>query len=63
VKARIKMELFTSQFGQEAGSQVIVSWDPQVNTALSYMPEALALENHTLPSEQKVQTAEVGNKK
>jgi hypothetical protein len=27
------------------------------------MPEALALENHTLPSEQKVQTAEVGNKK
>ena len=57
VKARIKTELFTSQFGQEAGSEVIVSWDPQVNAALNYMPEALALENHTLPSEQKVQTA------
>jgi carboxyl-terminal processing protease len=63
VKARIKTELFTAQFGQAAGSQVIVSWDPQVNAALKYMPEALALENHTLPSEQKVQTAEVGIKK
>jgi carboxyl-terminal processing protease len=57
VKARIKTELFTSQFGQEAGSEVITAWDPQVNAALKYMPEALALENHTLPSEQKVQTA------
>jgi carboxyl-terminal processing protease len=57
VKARIKTELFTSQFGQEAGSEVITEWDPQVNEALKFMPEALALENHTLPSEQKVQTA------
>jgi len=57
VKARIKTELFTSQFGQEAGSEVITTWDPQVNAALKYMPEALALENHTLPTEQKVQTA------
>jgi len=57
VKARIKTELFTAQFGQAAGSQVITLWDPQVNAALNYMPEALALENHTLPTEQKVQTA------
>jgi len=57
VKARIKTELFTAQFGQAAGSRVITEWDPQVNAALNYMPEALALENHTLPSEQKVQTA------
>ncbi len=57
VKARIKTELFTAQFGQAAGSQVITEWDPQVNAALKFMPEALALENHTLPSEQKVQTA------
>jgi len=64
VKARVKTELFTAQFGQAAGSQVIVTWDPQVNAALKYMPEALALENHTLPSEQqKVQTAQVGDKK
>jgi hypothetical protein len=30
-----------------------------VNQALKFMPEALALEEHTLPSEQKVQTASV----
>jgi carboxyl-terminal processing protease len=57
VKARIKTELFTAQFGQAAGSRVITEWDPQVNAALNFMPEALALENHTLPTEQKVQTA------
>jgi carboxyl-terminal processing protease len=57
VKARIKTELFTSQFGEEAGSQVITEWDPQVNKALTFMPEALALENHTLPGQQKTQTA------
>jgi carboxyl-terminal processing protease len=57
VKARIKQELFTSQFGQVIGNQVITEWDPQIAKALTYMPEALALENHTLPSEQKTQTA------
>ncbi len=57
VQARIKTELFTSQFGQAAGSQVITEWDPQVNAALSFMPEGAALENHTLPAGQKVQTA------
>jgi carboxyl-terminal processing protease len=57
VKARIKTELFTSQFGQAAGAQVITEWDPQVNAALKYMPEALALETHTLSTEQKTQTA------
>ena len=57
VKVQIKTELFTSQFGQAAGDEVITEWDPQVNAALSYMPQALALENHQLPGEQKVQTA------
>jgi carboxyl-terminal processing protease len=57
VKARIKTELFTAQFGTSIGSQVITEWDPQVQKALSYMPEALALENHQLPSQQKTQTA------
>ena len=57
VKARIKTELFTSQFGQAAGSEVITEWDPQINKALSYMPEALALENHTQTPQQKTQTA------
>ena len=58
VKARIKAELFISVFGQAAGGQVITEWDPQVNKALTYMPEAIALEDHTL-AQQKTQTASV----
>ncbi|SEG33541.1 carboxyl-terminal processing protease [Bryocella elongata] len=57
-KAMIKKEIFTVQFGITVGNQVIVEWDPQVQKALTFMPEALALENHTLPSQQKgMQTA------
>jgi carboxyl-terminal processing protease len=57
IKAKIKSELFTSQFGLALGNQVITEWDPQIAKALTYMPEAQALENHTLPSQQKTQTA------
>jgi carboxyl-terminal processing protease len=57
-KAMIRDELFTSQFGQESGMEIIDEWDPQIQKALTYMPEALALEDHTLPSETKAtQTA------
>ncbi len=57
VKASIKSELFTSQFGQSEGIRVRAEWDPQINKALTFMPEAQALEDHTLPSQQKTQTA------
>jgi carboxyl-terminal processing protease len=58
VKTSIKAELFSSQFGAAAGMQVRANWDPQINKALTFMPEALALENHQLPSQQKnTQTA------
>ena len=60
VKSSIKAELFTSQFGQAQGLEVRAEWDPQINKALTFMPEALALETHTLPSEQKTQTASTG---
>ncbi len=53
VKSSIKAELFTSQFGQAEGLKVRADWDPQIKQALSFMPEALALEEHKLPSEQK----------
>jgi len=56
-KAMIKKELFTSQFGQVVGMEVITAWDPQVEKALTFMPEALALENHTLPTQQGTQRA------
>ncbi|HEY4354348.1 MAG TPA: S41 family peptidase [Acidobacteriaceae bacterium] len=57
VKASIKAELFISQFGQNEGFRVRAEWDPQINKALSFMPEAQALEDHKLPSQQKMQTA------
>ena len=57
IKASIKSELFTSQFGQNEGLRVRAEWDPQINKALTFMPEAQALEDHTLPSQQKTQTA------
>ena len=58
VKSSIKSELFTSQFGQNEGVRVRAEWDPQINKALTFMPEAQALEDHTLPSQQqKTQTA------
>ncbi|HEY5380630.1 MAG TPA: S41 family peptidase [Acidobacteriaceae bacterium] len=53
VKSSIKAELFTSQFGQNEGLKVRADWDPQIQKALTFMPEALALEEHKLPSEQK----------
>ena len=60
VKSNIKAELFTTQFGQSTGLEVRAEDDPQVIKALTFMPEAQALEDHKLPSEQKTtQTAAV----
>jgi len=57
LKSSIKAELFTSVFGPTKGLEVRADWDPQIQKALTFMPEAQALENHTLPSQQKTQTA------
>ena len=59
VKASIKAELFTTQFGLVEGLKIRADWDPQIAKALTYMPEAQALEDHTLPSKGKTQTAQV----
>jgi carboxyl-terminal processing protease len=60
VKSNIKAELFTTQFGQSTGLEVRAEDDPQVIKALTFMPEAQALEDHKLPSELKTtQTAAV----
>src|SRR3984885_14056504 len=44
VKANIKAEIFTTQFGQEEGLKVRANWDPMINKALDYLPQAKALE-------------------
>jgi len=60
VKSNIKAELFTTQFGQATGLEIRAQEDPQVIKALTFMPEAQALEDHKLPTEQKTtQTAKV----
>jgi carboxyl-terminal processing protease len=47
VKMRVKKELTTSQFGQLEGLKVVADWDPTISKALTYLPEAQALEEHT----------------
>ncbi|HEV2273454.1 MAG TPA: S41 family peptidase, partial [Acidobacteriaceae bacterium] len=45
LKMNIKAEIFTTQFGQEEGLKVRATWDPMINKALDYLPQAQALEN------------------
>lgn len=45
VKTSIKAELFTSQFGQLEGIKVRAQWDPQIAKAVTFMPQAQALED------------------
>jgi carboxyl-terminal processing protease len=46
IKARIKKEIVTIQFGQLEGLRTMAEWDPMVQKALTYMPEAQALEDN-----------------
>jgi len=46
VKVQIKKDIFTIQFGQLTGLRSIAEWDPMVQKALTYMPEAQALEDN-----------------
>jgi len=46
LKARIKKDIVTIQFGQLQGLRVQADADPMVQKALTYMPEAQALEDN-----------------
>ena len=48
-------DLFTSQFGQLEGLKVRAEWDPQIVKAITFLPEAQALEDH-LKNSQKTTT-------
>jgi len=45
IKANIKAELFTSQFGQLEGLKVRAQADPEIVKATTFLPEAMALED------------------
>ena len=51
VKSSIKADLFTTQFGQNEGLKVRTDWDPMINKALTFMPQAQALEDHAQAAE------------
>jgi len=52
IKSNIKAELFTAQFGQLEGLKVRVESDPAIGKAITFMPEALALENRSNKQQQ-----------
>lgn len=56
VKQSIKSDLFTSQFGQNEGLKVRAEWDPQIQKAIAYLPQAEALEQHPGPGKPIVTT-------
>ena len=45
LKVNIRKEIITSQFGQLQGLRVVADWDPTIQKALSFLPEAQALED------------------
>ncbi|MFP5204797.1 MAG: S41 family peptidase [Acidobacteriota bacterium] len=44
IKVHIKQEIVTIQFGQVQGLRTVANWDPELEKALTYLPEAEALE-------------------
>ena len=45
VKSNIKKEVVGSQFGFQQGLRVFADWDPMIQKALTYLPEAQALQD------------------
>ena len=46
LKISIREKIVGYQFGQLQGLRVLADWDPQIQKALTYIPEAQALEEH-----------------
>jgi carboxyl-terminal processing protease len=46
LKARIKEKIVTIQFGQLTGLRTLADWDPMIEKALTFLPEAQALEDN-----------------
>jgi carboxyl-terminal processing protease len=46
VKVSIKDKIVTSQFGQLQGLRTVADWDPMIQKALTFLPEAQALEDN-----------------
>ncbi len=53
IKANIKAEVFTTQFGQAEGLRVRAAWDPMINQAIGYLPQAQALEDQAKKADEQ----------
>jgi carboxyl-terminal processing protease len=53
LKANIKQEIVTIEFGQLQGLRVMADWNPMIQKALTYLPEAQALEERAQKVEQE----------
>ena len=57
LKANIKADLFTYEFGQLQGLKTRADWDPEIAKAVTYLPQAETLEQTALKSDAEKQTA------
>ncbi len=64
VKINIKEKIVTSQFGELQGLRVLAEWDPMVQKAMIFLPEAQALENtaHKVLAEKAQARNEAGER-
>jgi carboxyl-terminal processing protease len=46
LKASIKDKIIAIQFGESEGLRVRADWDPMIQKALTFLPEAQALEDN-----------------
>jgi len=59
LKISIKEKIFIVQFGESHGLRALADWDPEIQKALTFLPEAQALEDHA--HKVLVQKAEARN--
>lgn len=59
LKISIKEKIFVVQFGESQGLRALADWDPEIQKALTFLPEAQALEDHA--HKVLVQKAEARN--
>lgn len=46
IKVSIKSDIITTQFGQMEGSRIRADWDPSIQKALTFLPQAQALQEN-----------------
>ena len=57
IKANIKADVVTTQFGQAEGLRVRAAWDPMISQAIGYLPQAQALEDQARKANEQRATA------